>query len=158
MGEQKIRRYNDGILFVSDEEIDLILEQRAQELSKQGFRSYVLKHPDGKLVDSMQRFFETALNSLPTTQTVHYSYWDALSDVLWQGFEELVDIGFVDIVWNDDDLVAENSLPTLIHGLLFLEHTLKGVRKEFGARHNLMFRLLLTSKSKNSFKDWFIER
>ena len=150
-----MRRINDGILFVSEGEVDELLQQREREFSKRGVSAHILQHPDKHPVDSMQRFFVAIQNSLPIGHTVQYS-WDALTDVIWQGLDGL-DIEFVDVVWKDADLVAEVSLPTLTHGILFLVRAFERVQKEYGARHDLFHRIILTSKNRDKFKDWFIE-
>lgn len=160
MSNEKLIRFNDGILLISEEDLEVALQQHKQEFSEQVVQSYYLQHPDGQPVHSMRRFFDAAQHSLPIAHSVKYSiglYWSALEDVLWQGFEGL-EIEWVDIVWKDADIVAEKSLPTLIHGLVLLRRTLESVQKEFGARHNLRSRIILTSKKREMFNDWFIER
>ncbi len=160
MNKQNLRRYNDGIIFIFEGDIEKIVLQREQEFSERGGKAYILHHPDGQPFISMRLFFDAVQHSLPKAHEVQYGiggYWSALSDVLWQGFDAL-DIEWVDIVWKDADFVAEKSLPTLVHGLVFLKSTLEGVRKDVGARHNLYPRIILTSKNRNAFKDWFIER
>jgi hypothetical protein len=159
MSKQQIRRFNDGILFVFEGEVEMLLQQREQELPERGVSSYVLRHPDDRSIDTMRRFHDAVQYSIPIGHSVQYSSggaWSALTDVIWQGLDGL-DIEFVDVVWKDADLVAEVSLPTLTHGILFLVRAFERVQKEYGARHDLFHRIILTSKNRDKFQDWFIE-
>ncbi|MEM9776543.1 MAG: hypothetical protein AAF902_18340 [Chloroflexota bacterium] len=142
----------DKVALVDKEQLQKLLSNQRSKYNFDKYICFKLVHSDGGPINSKKRFFDAAQYSLPIAHKVTQN-WDALSDVLWQGFDNL-SIEHVDIIWDTRDLIESNSRSVLIYGAGFLLDTLNGLKENYGARRNISFRVILYAQDKSVLKNW----
>lgn len=108
---------------------------------------FYFEHPKKYPIDSSIRFQEAIFNSFPLDPLlekfeINDVFFARLTDSLHGGIRDLEE-ELIDIIWQDVDLIAQNSISILIYGINFLDYVLDGFVEANGNRY-VTKRLLMT--------------
>lgn len=153
--------YMDHINFVLDSELDIALNAYQQRGDTRSRRVFTLQHPQGHRIVSKNSFYDAVAATFPLNpllseeRLAEYKYnMGALIDSLHGGIRG-VEEQLIDIVWPEFDVVAAESIPTLVHGVDLLNYALFGFRDVNFSRNTYTRLLLIYTGNQPGFSSGF---